>query len=380
MFIALAAAVCLLHSSCNRQQAPERDYFIGTNMWYASALAATDPARLEAELDSLCAHGLTNIRILATDENFEAMDAALEAIAKRQMKAVLFLNNAWEWSPDGYRSYLEKAGAGYQPLPAVDGYMAYMSAMSAFASNADAVAIYQEHVSRVVNRYKDSDAVWAWQLCNEPRPFSEEAADLDAFVDYIHSTANLIKDIDPAHLVSTGNEGVMGCNGDYALTERLNDCPYIDYVTVHIWPYNWSWISAGDVLGGVEQAIRQTGEYIDRHLEICRRLSKPMVIEEFGYPRDGFLFSRDVPTEGRDLYYKYVFSRVLQSARDKDVLVGCNFWAWNGLARPAHEFWEEGDDLCGDPAQEAQGLNGVFITDFSTLAVIDAAVDSLSIL
>ena len=378
LFLALAAAMAASLFSCVRQTASDRQYFIGTNMWYASALAVSDPARLESELDSLCAHGLTNIRILATDEDFDAMDKALEAISKRGMKAVLFLNNAWEWSPDCYRTYLERAGAGDQPIPAVDGYPAFMTAMSAFAGNADAVALYQEHVRNVVERYKDSDAVWSWQLCNEPRPFSEESKDLDAFVEYLHSTARLVKSIDPVHLVSTGNEGAMGCNGDYDLTERLNDCPDIDYVTVHIWPYNWSWIDSGDVTGGVEAAIRQTEEYIDRHIEMCRRLSKHMVIEEFGYPRDGFLFSREVPTSGRDRYYKYVFSRVLRSARENGVLEGCNFWAWNGLAQPAHEYWEEGDDLCGDPAQEAQGLNGVFITDVSTLSVIDAYVDSLA--
>ena len=34
-----------------------------------------------------------------------------------------------------------------------------------------------------------------------------------------------------------------------------------------------------------------TKEYIDEHLAVCCRIRKPLVIEEFGYPRDGFSFS-----------------------------------------------------------------------------------------
>ena len=350
-----------------------RDYFIGTNVWYASRLAVEDPARFEAELDSLKAHCITNLRVLATDENWEGMDAMLKALSARGMQAVMFLNNAWEWSPDGYASYLEKAGAGHQPHPAVEGYHIYMPAMAAFAKNRKAVALYQDHVRKVVRRYRKSDAVFSWQICNEPRPFSRDEDSFGAFLDYIRSTAALIKSLDRHHMVSTGNEGWMGCEKDYSLFEEMNACPDIDYITIHIWPYNWRWIREDNVAGGAGAAIARMEDYIDRHLEIARRLGKKVVIEEFGYPRDAFSFSRESATAGRDRVYGYVFGRVVESARSGDVLLGCNFWAWSGLARqtPGHDYWQEGDDLCGDPFQEAQGLNGVYLTDSSTLAVID---------
>jgi hypothetical protein len=35
----------------------------------------------------------------------------------------------------------------------------------------------------------------------------------------------------------------------------------------------------------------------------------------------------------------------------------------SGSARPTHIQWEKGDDYAGDPAQEAQGLNGVYDDD-----------------
>ena len=363
----------------------EPRYFIGTNVWYASKLALDDPHRLIAELDTLHKLGLDNLRILATDENFEGMDIVIRELEKRGMSAVLFLNNAWEWSPDGYRSWLEKAGAGRQPHPAVEGYGVYMSSMHAFASNPRAVEHFQEHVRRVVERYKDSPAVFSWQICNEPRPFTRDAAKIEDFIAYIHGTAKLIKSIDPRHMVSTGNEGSMGSNESIDLFARVNDSPDIDYVTLHIWPYNWSWVREGALRGdapkaALDAALRRTAAYIDEHLEKAYDLRKPMVIEEFGFPRDGFEWLKDSSTELRDAYYSYIFSRVLESARSAGRLAGCNFWTWSGYAaqNPDHQFWQEGDELSGDPPQEAQGLNGVYLDDSSTVGVIRSYTDSLA--
>ena len=391
----LLSAVCLV--SCRQSSAfyeveegrivlnGEPRYFIGTNVWYASQLALSDPQRLKNELDALHGLGLDNLRILATDENFEGMDIVLRELQKRGMTAVLFLNNAWEWSPDGYRSWLEKAGAGRQPHPAVEGYGVYMSTMYAFASNPKAVELFQEHVRRVVERYKDSPAVFSWQICNEPRPFTYDPAKIEDFIAYLHGTARLIKSIDSRHLVSTGNEGSMGSNADIELFTRVNDCPDIDYITLHIWPYNWSWVREEALKGAsadaaLDAALEHTAAYIDEHLERAYDLRKPLVIEEFGFPRDGFEWHNDGPTALRDRYYAYIFGRVLASARSAGRLAGCNFWTWSGFAEqnPEHQFWQEGDALAGDPPQEAQGLNGVYLSDDSTVSVIRSYTDSLS--
>ena len=377
-FLTIISILTLSLASCNRSAQSAPNYFIGTNMWYASRLAVENPARFSAELDSLKAHGITNLRVLATDENWEGMDVMLREMGRRGMQAVMFLNNAWEWSEDGYRSYLEKAGAGHQPHPAVEGYHIYMPAMAAFAKNQEAIGLYREHVRRVVERYRDSDAIYSWQVCNEPRPFAQDNETFEAFIDYVQGTASLIKSIDRRHMVSTGNEGQMGCEREMGVFERLNDCPDIDYITIHIWPYNWRWIREDRIAEDAPAAIRNIKDYIDSHLAIARRLGKKVVIEEFGYPRDGFSFSCDASTTGRDKIYGYVFSRVLESARKGDALLGCNFWAWSGLAKPAHDYWQEGDDLCGDPFQEGQGLNGVYLSDASTMALINAYTDSLT--
>lgn len=100
-------------------------------------------------------------------------------------------------------------------------------------------------------------------------------------------------------------------------------------------------------------------------------------MEEFGFPRDNFSFSLGSPTTVRDAYYKYVFSLVADNAEKGGKFAGCNFWGWGGYAKPVHENWQVGDDYCGDPAQEAQGLNSVFIGDKSTMKVVKEQVERM---
>ncbi len=384
-------------------------YYVGTNFWYGPILASDTEAgnfdRLTAELDSLKAAGIDNLRVLAGgdgqpglatrieptlqpeagvyNENvFVGLDRFLDELRKRDMTAVLYIGNAWEWS-GGYWQYLEWAGAGKAVIPAVDGWPKYMATASQFITNDKAKSIFADHVRTLVTRvnslsgiaYKDDPAIFSWQIANEPRCFSTEDSVKTVFADWLWESAALIRSLDPNHMISAGSEGSWGCENDMALYEKIHSCPDIDYLTIHIWPYNWSWISADAVKEGAQNAITNTDEYIDAHLEVARRLGKPVVIEEFGFPRDGFRFAKGSPTEGRDAYYAHIFGRVAQSAEENGPLAGANFWGWGGLAGQSETniYWQRGDDYCGDPAQEEQGLNSVYLSDGSTIEVIAAA-------
>jgi mannan endo-1,4-beta-mannosidase len=102
-------------------------------------------------------------------------------------------------------------------------------------------------------------------------------------------------------------------------------------------------------------------------------------MEEFGFPRDDFSYSKTSTTQWRDRYYDFVFTTVKQHAADGGCFAGCNFWGWGGFAKPKHEQqWQVGDDYTGDPAQEQQGLNSVFSGDKSTLKVIKSQVDRMN--
>ena len=218
----------------------------------------------------------------------------------------------------------------------------------------------------------------SWQIGNEPRAFAKEQ--LPAFEHWLAEASALIRSLDPNHLISIGSEGSWGCEDDYDCYERICSDKNVDYCNIHLWPYNWSWARQDHLIEDLPQACANTKDYINRHLDICRRLQKPLVMEEFGYPRDGFSFSLKSKTRGRDSFYRFVFSLVADNAEQGGNFAGCNFWGWGGFAQPRHEQWQVGDDYTGDPAQEAQGLNSVFASDKSTLRVVKHQVQRLSAL
>lgn len=384
-------------------------YYVGTNFWYGAILGSEgqggNRARLCKELDRMRAMGIDNLRILVgsdgqrgiktkveptlqeapgvyNDTILAGLDYLLMEMGKRRMVAVLYLNNSWEWS-GGYGYYLEQAGEGKAPRPDEDGYPAFMKFVARYATCEKAHQLFYDYVRFILSRtnrytglkYTDDPAIMSWQIGNEPRAFSTEA--LPAFEKWLAEASALIRSLDANHLVSIGSEGSWGCENNYGVYERICADKNIDYCNIHLWPYNWGWARADHLVEDLAVSCRNTKDYIDRHLAICARLSKPLVMEEFGYPRDGFSFSLSSTTEGRDGYYKYVFSLVGDNAEKGGYFAGCNFWGWGGFAKPRHEQWEVGDDYTGDPAQEAQGLNSVFVTDTTTLQVVKAEVERM---
>ena len=217
--------------------------------------------------------------------------------------------------------YLEWAGAGKSVIPSIDGYQAYMESVSKFMTNDRAKELFTDHVKHVVTRtntvtgrkYKDDSAIFSWQIGNEPRCFSDDKDVQQAFVDFMWSTASLIKSLDPNHMVSSGSEGKWGCEGSMELFEKIHSCPDIDYMNIHVWPYNWNWVRETTLSANLGQALENTDAYIDEHLKVAEKYGKPVVLEEFGFPRDDFKFTQGTPTTARDTYYKHVFGRQEQT-------------------------------------------------------------------
>jgi mannan endo-1,4-beta-mannosidase len=169
----------------------------------------------------------------------------------------------------------------------------------------------------------------------------------------------------------------MGSEMDMNLVEQINADGNVDYITIHIWPKNWNWIDSQKVTEGVDTAIVRTDRYIQQHSLLADKLQKPLVIEEFGYPRDNHLFTLDDTTTARDKYFESIFKKIILAFDTKSPLAGCNFWTWGGFGRPSHLNWQEWDDYTGDPAQEEQGLNSVFDTD-STIFLIKKYTEKIN--
>jgi mannan endo-1,4-beta-mannosidase len=379
-------------------------YYIGTNYWYGPLLASPgatgDRQRLARELDFLAAHGMRNLRILAGAEgpddqptrvtpglqispgkyNLElltGLDYLLAEMAKRDMKAVLYVNNTWEWS-GGYAQYLNWTGHGEIPYPLDKGWPAFMKYAGQFHDCPECIEAFFNHVRFMLGRtneitgvkYVDDPTIMAWQIANEPRAVSAEH--IPAFEKWMKEACALFKSLDANHLLSTGNEGERGSEGRMDLYERLHSDPHVDYLTMHIWPKNWQWLDVKDIPGSLDVSIKNTNEYIEKHCKLAQSLGKPIVIEEFGFPREGHSYELSSATTSRDKYYANIFGQIVKNRNEGGPLAGCNFWTFGGTGRPApgEPFWSKGEPLLGDPPQEEQGLNSVFDVD-TTIEVVD---------
>ena len=386
-------------------------YFVGTNFWYGAILGSEGEGgnreRLVRELDFMKSHGIDNLRVLVggegengllgkiepnlqpepgvyNDDVLAGLDFLMMELGKRGMTAVLYFNNAWEWS-GGYTQYVAWANNTPVLVPRVDGWFSYNAFAGEFVRNERAKELFFNHLRHIITRtnrytglkYTEDPAIFSWQICNEPRAFSSKEQDnKEAFAEWIAASAKLIRSLDPNHMISTGSEGFYGCEWDMALCERIHALDEISYINCHVWPYNWKWMRGDNMVADLDRSCANTKEYIDMHIDLGHSINKPVVVEEFGMPRDNMDFHKGSPVVCRDKYYTFVFDLILKDKEQNGPFAGCNFWSWGGFAKTNvedHEYWAKGDDYTGDPAQEQQGLNSIFFEDRSTLNIIREA-------
>jgi len=377
----------------------------GANAWYLAWLGA-DPAgraRLGRELDRLQAIGVRNVRLLAWAEEgplrasvtpgfvnragqrnaalLIGLDHAMAELARRDMTGVLYLTNNWEWSGGMMTRLWYETGHYLDNNDPAHPWPAFPDAAAQFYANRPAVARFFDDVRALVGRvnsvtgraYRDDPAILSWQLCNEPRPgVSPEvmARVLPDYYAWIDATAELIRSIDPNHLVSLGMEGTIASAGREDIVVRAHQS--IDYLTAHVWPLNWGWVDGKNLAGTWDAGRAKVEAYVATHVRLAKALNKPLVIEEFGFPRDGELYDPTVPTTFRQRYYRLIYAAAEASLAEGGPIAGTNFWGWNGEARttrPDHR-WHAGDPLMGDPPHEPQGWYGNFDSDAPMIAVI----------
>lgn len=387
-------------------------YFVGTNFWYGAILGSKgeggDRARLAVELDNLKSHGVTNLRVLIggegtktypskispilqpkpgeyNEELLDGLDYFLSELNRRDMTAVLYFANAWEWS-GGFVQYLQWAGEIEEDFDAENcGWTNYRAAATKFVRSDKAKELLNNHIKFILSRtnsytgkkYIDDTSIFSWQLCNEPRAFSPESKEY--LLKWVDDTSTLIRSIDPNHMISTGSEGRMGCEGDIELFTKVHSCKNISYINAHMWSLNWGWIDRNDMAATIDGAVKKCEDYLSEHIAVAEKLRKPLVFEEFGLPRDNGVIKRGTPTTYRDRIYKTVFDMIISSSKSNGQFAGCNFWSWGGDAKQVkgQEYWISDMDYSGDPPQEEQGLNSVYSDDYSTLEMIKNTIKKL---
>lgn len=387
-------------------------YYIGTNFWAAMNLGiANNPtyqARLIRELDHLQSLGINNLRIMAASEGpdsepwrmvpalqpelgkynedlLKGLDFLLVEMAKRNMVAVLCLNNMWPWS-GGFAQYVNWATGETIPYPppAEHGkWLKYMNFSARFFKNQAAQTAYFNHIKVIINRtnsisnipYKTDPTIMSWQLANEPRAIISNWK----YRKWIKKTAAFIKTLDTNHLVSIGSEGnaFVPFSSKFRKEHRIKN---IDYATMHIWIQNWGWYNPTKPDKTYDKSLRKAKKYIEKHIVLAEKLKMPVVLEEFGIARDLESYVATSPTSYRDNYYQAIFDLIYQSAKKGQPIAGANFWAWGGEGRPRvpKAVWKAGDEFIGDPPFEYQGWYSVYNTDQSTLEVIKEYAEKMN--
>lgn len=383
-------------------------YYIGTNYWYGGLLALNKNYKkgkkiIRRELNFLKSKGVDNLRVLAgsegigqingvqrvkpslqpeqnffNDDILKSLDYLLFQMSKRKMHAVLYLSNNWEWS-GGFLQYLKWNGKiDSATLQKKMSWDELRDETSKFYSCQACVQDYLYQVDHILNhmnfyngkKYTDETAIMSWELANEPRPM--RPYQIESYKNWISTTAAHIKSLDRHHLVTIGTEGTQGTEDSITLWKEIHQDSNIDYATIHIWPKNWGWFKDTNIKDSVSSILMKVKSYVQVHQQAATEISKPLVIEEFGLPRDQYDFAAATSTLYRDSLYQIIFDELQNSALNKGVISGTNFWAFGGKARPikGQIFWKDGDDFMGDPPQEEQGLNSVFDVDKSTWQLI----------
>ena len=380
-------------------------YFIGANYWYGPLIAAKksgDRRRLIRELNIMKRNGIDNLRILVGAEGsgsdyqvrptlqyeqgkynqdlLDGLDFLLHEMKKRNMYAVLYLNNNWIWS-GGMSTYLYWNGYGKVPNPfkPEHEWEEFMNYTSQFVSCTPCKKAYYNHIKFILSRtnkynnqnYNEDPTIMSWQVANEPRVMGTVENEKH-YASWLLETVSLLNSLSKEQLISTGSEGKASYFQDINMFERLHKSDKIDYLTMHMWPKNWSWYDPNNESKSTLNSIEKGLQYMNEHIEISNKLNKPIVMSEFGFPREKESLSKKSSVKNRNLFFNQIIEQVILNKKSDGSLAGLNFWGFGGIAKnnPNEKYWSLGDDFTADPPQEPQGLNTVFAKDKSTLELI----------
>ena len=91
-----------------------------------------------------------------------------------------------------------------------------------FYTNPKIINAFKKYTKEFITRYKDSPAIFAWELANEPRCGADgvrnlprsTTCDSKVMTKWIKTMAGYIKSIDKVHMVTWGGEGEFHIEGD----------------------------------------------------------------------------------------------------------------------------------------------------------------------
>ncbi|PSC76925.1 mannan endo-1,4-beta-mannosidase 9 [Micractinium conductrix] len=295
--------------------------FAGFNAQQALAWAASGQPKLEADLASLFQHaqqlGLGVTRVWAGSAGhvvrppflYEYAELAPEAPepawavvqpapGEHNETALAALDRVVQLAEQhGIRLILNLADQttrfGANP-PGIEPYLKWLAGslnltgftVHDFFTDERAKLIYKHFVCTLANRvnsltgvkYKDSTAIMAWDLINEPRcPACPGSTPTEAVTAWAAEMSEFVRCIDSNHLVSIGTEGYFSENSTEFLPAN---------------PGPWSvcegtggtWDARNKSTCGWDCAMLWFRQWMGAHIAAAAAVGKPFVLEEFGVP------------------------------------------------------------------------------------------------
>jgi len=178
------------------------------------------------------------------------------------------------------------------------------------------------------------------------------------FHKWIDDTGRLIRSMAPGQLVTTGSEGQTG-SATYAAWTRWRTTRARSSTSsrFHLWGRELELAVRTNIEGQLPQALDKAKAYINDHAARAAKLDKPLLLEEFGFPRDQHSFAADSPVTIRDKYFDEIL-RAGELAQGHVAHGRHHALGVRGDARPPRpeDFWKPGDPFIGDPPHEKQGV------------------------
>ncbi|KAF9270296.1 glycoside hydrolase [Marasmius fiardii PR-910] len=216
-------------------------------------------------------------------QGLQRLDYVVETATKNDIKLILaFTNNCDNNGEQGMELYINWiAGSG--------------NTHDIFYTDRRIQASYQRYVKTIVERYKNSPAIFAWELMNEARCLGDLPSGptcvpgSETLSKWYREQSNFVRSLDPHHMITTGGEGHFYWKdpkfaSDYNFNGQAGEnfdldltFPNIDFGTYHLYPQSWY-----DFPGSNFSLVQWGNDWITYHANAARTAGKPVILEEFG--------------------------------------------------------------------------------------------------
>lgn len=238
-----------------------------------------------------------------------------------------------------------------------------------FYTNETMKGWYKDYINTLLNhenyytgeKLMDSEAVFSWELSNEPRCTVDGFCEDDILYNWAKEMSAYVKSIDPYHMVSVGDEGFYNLGYQTASSQGLPSAAYsgyygvdfeklmtidtVDFGTPHMYVDQWGFDIGEDDL-----------EWIKRHAQSTASADKPVIFEEFGL----------TDKSKRDAAYTDWLDIVTGDYYDGVEYQGFNYWM-------IASYLDDGSLYQDYDGYTVYGPEGVDKTDSTRTLMMDAA-------